>query len=222
MASLSAQTLHVGWGIRAVAAAMALLAAVALVGPPRPVQAEPYLRIKKNGVIYYYFSNGDVGPPPASVRPLPRIRAHAPVPARRMSSQELDPLIQQVSRSHHVPPSLVRAVIRVESNFNPAATSPKGAQGLMQLMPGTAGDLQVVDPYDPRENVWGGVRYLRMLLERFHFQLPLALAAYNAGPQRVDRCQEVPPIPETQGFVRDVCQEFLKYSREQAATQKHQ
>jgi soluble lytic murein transglycosylase-like protein len=102
----------------------------------------------------------------------------------------------------------------VESNFNPAATSPKGAQGLMQLMPGTAEQLQVSNPYDIRENIAAGTRYLGMLLQKFDNNLALALAAYNAGPQRVEKCQTVPNIKETQGFVRDVCTNFFQYSKE--------
>jgi soluble lytic murein transglycosylase-like protein len=126
----------------------------------------------------------------------------------------LEPLIHEVSQQHNLPPSLIKAVIRVESNFNPGATSPKGAQGLMQLMPGTAGDLQVVNAYDAQENVAAGTRYLKMLLEKFNYRLPLALAAYNAGPKRVDQHQDVPPIRETRNFVRDVCKNFVKYSGE--------
>lgn len=193
--------------------ALACSAALGLAGQPRPVQAEPYLRVCKHGVVYYYFSNqwSDSAP---TFHPLAKIPVTPPSARKRLSSRELEPLIQEASRRHHLPPSLVKAVIRAESNFNPTATSPKGAQGLMQLMPRTADDLKVTDPYDPRENVWGGVRYLRMLLEKFNFQLPLALAAYNAGPQRVSEHHEVPAIPETQGFVQDVCANFLKYSKE--------
>ncbi len=181
---------------------------------PEPLRAEPYLRVCKNGVVYYYFSNKEVDSASSSWRPYQRVRVNPPPARRRITTQELEPLIQEASRRHNLPPSLVKAVIRVESNFNPSATSPKGAQGLMQLMPGTADDLQVANPYDPQENIWGGVRYLRMLLEQFNFRLPLALAAYNAGPQRVSQRLEVPAIPETQGFVSDVCQQFLHYSQE--------
>ena len=85
----------------------------------------------------------------------------------------------------------------------------------MQLMPGTAEDLQVVHPYDAQENIWAGTRYLKMLLEKFNNRLPLALAAYNAGPNRVSRRQDVPPIRETRDFVRNVCANFVKYSGEQ-------
>ena len=115
------------------------------------------------------------------------------------------PLIKSVGQHHNLPVALIKAVIRVESNFNPAATSPKGAQGLMQLMPGTANQLQVTNPYDIKENIWAGTRYLGMLLQKFNNNLPMALAAYNAGPQRVAKYQGIPPFKETQGFVRNVC-----------------
>ena len=196
---------------------MIWFAAWFFLGHPEQVQADPYLRVCKNGVIYYYFANKEVNSPPQSFRSPPRFRVKAPPVARKLAPRELETLIQEASRSHNVPPSLVKAVIRVESNFNPSATSPKGAQGLMQLMPGTADDLLVANPYDPRENISGGVRYLRMLLDRFNNRLHLALAAYNAGPQRVSQRYEVPPIPETQGFVYDVCTEFLKYSGDHTA-----
>jgi hypothetical protein len=178
------------------------------------VGAEPFVRVCKDGVIHYYFANRPNRK--ASVTRLSR-RNHPPYPISRPrpSPGELEPLIHEVARQHNLPPSLVKAVIRVESNFNPEATSPKGAQGLMQLMPGTAEDLQVAHPYDAQENVWAGTRYLKMLLEKFNYRLPLALAAYNAGPNRVNQRQDVPPIRETQDFVRDVCANFVKYSGEQ-------
>jgi hypothetical protein len=193
---------------------LVLLVVLALLGQAPAVQAEPYLRVCKRGVIYYYFSNRGGHTPRSTFWSPPRLGVKRRPAARRLTDKELEPLIQEASRSHNLPPSLVKAVIRVESNFNPAATSPKGAQGLMQLMPGTAGDLRVADPYDPRQNIWGGVRYLQLLLAQFNNRLPLALAAYNAGPRRVSRRQAVPAIPETQAFVSDVCSQFLKYSGE--------
>lgn len=196
---------------------LVLPAVLAILGQAPAVQAEPYLRVCKGGVIYYYFSNRNDNYSRSRFGQPPRLGVKRPPAARRLTDKELEPLIQEASRSHNLPSSLVKAVIRVESNFNPSATSPKGAQGLMQLMPGTADQLMVADPYDPRQNIWGGVRYLRMLLEQFNNRLPLALAAYNAGPQRVSRRLEVPAIPETQAFVSDVCSQFLKYSGEQPA-----
>jgi len=175
------------------------------------VQAQPFLRVYKDGVIHYYFSNQSSDTPYSYVR-MNRPNLGPRFQASKVSAQELEPWIKWASRHHNLPHSLIKAVIRVESNFNPAATSSKGAQGLMQLMPGTAAQLQVNNPYDIRENIWGGTRYLGMLLQRFNNNLPLALAAYNAGPQRVQTCQGIPPLKETQNFVRAVCLNFLKYS----------
>jgi soluble lytic murein transglycosylase-like protein len=185
-----------------------------LLGFNLPASAEPFVRVCKDGVIQYYFSNRPSNNPSVT-RLARRNQPPRPLGRHRPSPGELEPLIHEVSQQHNLPPSLIKALIRVESNFNPQATSPKGAQGLMQLMPGTADDLQVVNPYDAAENVSGGTRYLKMLLEKFNYRLPLALAAYNAGPKRVDQHQAVPPIRETKKFVRDVCENFVKYSGEQ-------
>ena len=198
------------WGL----VSLVLLLPFLVMGSIVPASAAPYLRVCKDGVIHYYFSNRPSSKPSVA-RLSRRNQPPHPLGRQRLSPGELEPLIHEVSQQHNLPASLIKAVIRVESNFNPAATSPKGAQGLMQLMPGTADDLQVVNPYDAQENVWAGTRYLKMLLEKFNYRLPLALAAYNAGPKRVDRHQDVPPIRETRNFVRDVCKNFVKYSGEQ-------
>jgi soluble lytic murein transglycosylase-like protein len=182
-----------------------------------PAQAEVCVRRQRNGVIYYFFSNQSAknqNPGPAVWREPPTFlqrasRAHA-------EPQALQPVIHEASNRYGLPPALIKAVIRVESNFDPGATSPKGAQGLMQLMPATAADLQVTDPYDVRENILAGSRYLHLLLQKFHHKLPHALAAYNAGPQRVEKWQDVPPIVETQEFVRNVCTHFLNYKAEKS------
>jgi soluble lytic murein transglycosylase-like protein len=112
-----------------------------------------------------------------------------------------------------VDPSLVKAVIRAESDFDSNAISSRGAQGLMQLMPGTARDLNVANPFDPRQNIDGGVRYLRMILDLFNGNLPLSLAAYNAGPNLVKRYRRIPAIPETIEYVKRVLRYYSEYRR---------
>ncbi len=112
------------------------------------------------------------------------------------------PLIQQAAVANGVPAALVRAVIAVESDYQERAVSPKGAMGLMQLMPDTARAYALADPYDPRANIEAGTRHLRSLLDRF--SVPLALAAYNAGEAAVDRFGGIPPYPETQSYVSRV------------------
>jgi soluble lytic murein transglycosylase-like protein len=198
------------WGL----VALVLLLPCLVTGSIPAASAAPFLRVCKDGVIHYYFSNRP-SRVPSGMRLSRRHQPPHPSGGRQLSPGELEPLLNAVSQQHNLPASLIKAVIRVESNFNPAATSPKGAQGLMQLMPGTADDLQVANPYDAQENVWAGARYLKMLLEKFHYRLPLALAAYNAGPKRVDQHQDVPPIRETRNFVREVCKNFIQYSGEQ-------
>jgi Transglycosylase SLT domain/Domain of unknown function (DUF4124) len=120
-------------------------------------------------------------------------------------SAQFDPFIDEHASSHGVDPELVRAVIQVESAFNPHAVSPKGAIGLMQLMPATAAELGVANPFDPEQNIGGGVRYLKRLLARYDDKVELALAAYNAGPGAVDRYgQKVPPYRETRDYVQKI------------------
>jgi soluble lytic murein transglycosylase-like protein len=109
-----------------------------------------------------------------------------------------------IAREQGLPAKLVHSIIQAESNGDARAVSRKGAMGLMQLMPGTAKDYQVLDPFDPVANIRGGARYLRDLLEEFAGNLSLALAAYNAGPGAVRKYQGIPPFPETQEFVRKV------------------
>jgi hypothetical protein len=115
-------------------------------------------------------------------------------------------LIDTISAEHGVDPRLVRAIIRAESNFDQYAVSRAGAQGLMQLMPGTAGRYAVSNAFDPAENIRGGIRYLRSLHDMFPGRLPLVLAAYNAGENAVLRRDGIPPFPETREYVRRVLQ----------------
>jgi hypothetical protein len=121
-----------------------------------------------------------------------------------VSNPQLEYLISKYSRQYCVDPSLIRAVMRHESGFNPQAVSPKGAQGLMQLMPGTAQLMGVRNPFDPEQNIAGGVGYLRYCLDLFQYNVPLAVAAYNAGPAAVAKYANIPPYSETQLFVQNV------------------
>jgi soluble lytic murein transglycosylase-like protein len=118
--------------------------------------------------------------------------------------QDIDSAIEQAAARHNVDPNLVRAVVKVESNFNPNAVSRKGAMGLMQLMPSTARQLHVKNPFDPEQNVDAGVRHLKQLLENYGGDVKLTLAAYNAGAGAVARSSGVPRYAETQNYVRRI------------------
>jgi hypothetical protein len=127
-----------------------------------------------------------------------------------LQSKPLDikSVVDEASKTHSIDPDLIASVIHAESRFNPRALSPKGAQGLMQLMPGTASKLGVTNAFDPHANVDGGTRYLRELLLRYNDDLIKALAAYNAGPQRVDQYHGVPPYRETRLYVANIIRDF--------------
>lgn len=138
-----------------------------------------------------------------------------------LSEQELEPLIRRHSSRQQLHPALIRAVIKAESDFDPRAVSRAGAIGLMQLMPQTAIRLDVRDMYNPDDNVGGGAKYLRQLLDRFHGNLPLALAAYNAGENAVDRYQALPPFDETRQYVRKVLRYYRTFLVRDGAIIKH-
>ena len=129
-----------------------------------------------------------------------RVRGHA---ARPVTPTDLEPVIAEAAEKTGLPEALISAVIAAESGYRENAVSPVGAQGLMQLMPGTARSLGVTDPFDARQNVLGGARYLEQQLRQFG-SIEKALAAYNAGPGAVQRHGGIPPYPETQSYVRRV------------------
>jgi soluble lytic murein transglycosylase-like protein len=147
--------------------------------------------------------------PPGSPASAPTpFEAARSAPAKRATN--LNEVVNDASATYHLDPDLVNSVIHAESGFNAHAISPKGARGLMQLMPGTASQLGVHDAFDPQANVDGGSRYLRELLERYNFDIVKALAAYNAGPQRVEQYRGVPPYRETRAYVARIVHEYNK------------
>jgi soluble lytic murein transglycosylase-like protein len=121
--------------------------------------------------------------------------------------------IDHYAKRYNIDPNLIKAIIKAESDFDRYAISSRGAQGLMQLMPGTAKDLKVVDPFNPEQNIDGGVRYLRSLLKMFNGNVVLSLAAYNAGPTTVMKSRGVPRITETRNYVKRVLSHYKRYGR---------
>ena len=168
----------------------------------------------------------DQQPPPATpavagmTTPLP---GQAPAAKPALSRAELDQFVREISIRYQLDPDFVMSVIKAESNFQARAVSRKGAQGLMQLMPETASQLGVADPFDPKANVAGGTAFLNQLLEQYHNDPVKALAAYNAGAHRVQQYHGVPPYRETQAYIARIIRDFNAKKRAQmkaaAATQ---
>ncbi len=126
--------------------------------------------------------------------------------------EKYDGIIVQASRRFGVDPNLIRAIIKAESGFDHKAVSRKGAQGLMQLMPPTADAMDVNNPFNPEENIFGGTRYFSLMLKRFNNDMALALAAYNAGPEAVVASRGIPPYPETRSFIQRVLEFYRSYN----------
>ena len=181
---------------------------------PAGTGAAVYRYIDDRGVIHFTNVPGDdryewIATSRAAIRERQRERHAVEAPAEDV----YDHLIVRVARDNRVEPALVKAVIAAESNFEPWAVSRAGAQGLMQLMPATARRLGVRDPFHPTENVEGGTRYLRTMLDRYG-DLRRALAAYNAGARAVDRYQGIPPYAETRAYVVRVLNYYRGYDDE--------
>jgi soluble lytic murein transglycosylase-like protein len=175
---------------------------------PAGLAAQVYKWVDENGIVTY----SNIAPPESGEYDVLRFPCYASDPKCRSVAWEKVPLntrsfsneIRSAARSAAVDESLVRAIIHAESAYQPDAQSPKGAQGLMQLMPLTQAELAVGDPFDPAENIRGGTTYLAQLLNEFKGDVELAMAAYNAGPAAVYRHNGVPPYEETVEYVRRV------------------
>jgi soluble lytic murein transglycosylase-like protein len=199
-------------------ASLVLAAAALLLGPASAARAD--IALLTNGttlkvtaqrrdgatVMLALKGGGEVGVAAAELRGVVPDEVLEEVEAPASAGNDLAALIVAAARRHHLDPELVRAVVSVESGFRPDAVSPKGAQGLMQLMPATARSLGVKDAFDPADNVDGGVRYLRALIDRYDGDVKRALAAYNAGIGAVARHGGIPPYPETLVYVSKVLQ----------------
>lgn len=196
-------------------AAAAGLAALAL--HPGRAEADIFVYTDKDGVMH--FSNRPAGDArfklymKGASRSTAREGVSASPPSDRSIERftRYDAWIRQAATLYQIPEELVRAVIKCESDFDPRAVSPVGAQGLMQLMPETALRMQVRDPFDPRENIFGGTRYLRILANLFNGDLDLTVAGYNAGEGAVMRYEGIPPYQETQVYVTRVRTFYARY-----------
>jgi hypothetical protein len=136
------------------------------------------------------------------------------------SEHVFHPIIVAAAKRYRLEPALVKAIIFAESGYNPKATSKRGAQGLMQLMPKTAKALGVKNSYNPAENITGGVKYFRRLVDKFNGNIKLALAAYNSGSKNVRKYQGVPPFKETRNYIRKVFKYYKHYKKETAGPSK--
>lgn len=172
--------------------------------PYTAARADIYRYVDKNGV--WHFTN---------IKSNSRYRLYLQTPKKTVSAyiKEYGGIISQASKRFGVDFSLIKAVIKAESDFDHKAVSSKGAQGLMQLMPETADIMAVKNPFNPEENIFGGTRYLSLLLKRFDNNKKLALAAYNAGPKNVETYKGIPPFPETKTFVKRVLNYYHSYNK---------
>lgn len=203
--------------------------AVVLLVAPRPVAADIYMYKDKNGVTHFtnikpkrskYKRLYKRGSGKASRR---RCKGCDVVPAKDASSARFtryDKFIYGAARLYKIPVALIRAVIESESDFDPRVVSSAGAKGLMQLMPMTAKKMGVTDVYDPRENIYGGTRYLRVMANTFNGNLVLTVAGYHAGPGAVARYKGVPPYVTTHKYVRLVIRRYYKHQKREAAKRK--
>jgi soluble lytic murein transglycosylase-like protein len=173
-----------------------LLFMMLLLAPP--LFADIYIYVDNNGVLHF------TNVPTASKNYRVYIKERPKKTLASNITDLYDHVISEASKRHGLSFSLLKALIKTESDFDPRAVSKAGARGLMQLMPENIKTLRIKNPFDPRENIMGGAQYLKQLINRFDGKLPLALAAYNAGPAVVEQYQRIPPFKETENFVHEV------------------
>lgn len=171
-----------------------------------PVWADIYMYLDSDGILH--FTNT-----PTSSHYKLYIKEKPKKSSAEEARDRYDHIIKEAAYISGVSFALIKAMIRVESNFDPEAVSKKGAMGLMQIMPKNFESLEIEDPFDPRENIIGGSRYFQQMLDRYEGKLPLALAAYNAGPNAVDRNRGIPPIRETEDYVKKVMNYYYAYQK---------
>ncbi len=168
--------------------------------------ADIYMYIDSNGVLH--FSNV-----PTSSQYRLYIKERPGRTPDGVNPRGYDRIIREAARRHGLSEPLIKAIIKAESNFNPRAVSKKGAKGLMQIMPKNFNSLNIRNPFNPRENIMGGAKYFKKMHTRYKGKLPLALAAYNAGPTMVDKYKTIPPFPETRNYVEKVMKYYYVFKK---------
>lgn len=197
-------------GLRTFIALLILTAAFAAPGTALDARADIFVRIHQDG--RKEFTNRPSGTgwmfhmTESGYEPVVRF-------SERGKPKSIDEIVAEIAEKFDIDAGLVKAIIKAESNCNPSAVSPKGAQGLMQLMPSTAKDLNVSRPFDPRENIIGGVKYIKGLMASYG-DLRLALAAYNAGPGTVQKYAGIPPYRETMNYVKKVIRYYKEFKQD--------
>ena len=174
-----------------------------------PLYADIYVYADKAGVLH--FTNVPTSSNSSNYKVYIKETSNRPLESN--ITDLYDHVISEASHTHGVSFSLLKALIKTESDFNPRAVSSAGARGLMQLMPENIKTLKINNPFDPRENIMGGTQYLKQLIDRFNGKLPLALAAYNAGPGVVEKYQRIPPFKETENFVKQVMKYYSFFNK---------
>ena len=174
-----------------------------------PLYADIYVYADSEGVLHF------TNVPTSSISPNYKVylKETPKKPLESDTTDLYDHVISEASKKHGVSFSLLKALIKTESDFDPRAVSRAGAMGLMQIMPENLRRLEIKDPFDPKDNIMGGTRYLKQLINRFNGKLHLALAAYNAGPGVVEKYQRIPPFQETENFVKQVMEYYSIFKK---------